>query len=375
MNLKLDCVYYKGDKPCIKERLCEGCTDYQPMGKRILILKHAAMGDVLRTTPLLHAIKRTMPHSFVTWLTDTPAADLLKYNRSVDRLYLYRLEDLTRLSGETFDLLLSLDKEPRIAALAMTIAAKEKRGIGLSPEGNVFPINPEARHYFSLGLSNELKFFKNQRSYQDLVCEAAGFGYQRDPYILEVPGEFRERAKNTFDAMGIREEDCVIGLNTGAGGVFANKNWTTAHTLELIASLGRQYRFKFVLFGGEREKELNRLILEKAKGEVYYPGEFPLLDFCALLARCRLVITGDTLGMHIAIAMKVNTLVLFGPTCSQEIDLYGLGEKIVSTIGCAPCYKSVCPETVTCMDLISVEQVRKSVLNLLGTPALEKARK
>ncbi|MFI5305682.1 MAG: glycosyltransferase family 9 protein, partial [Nitrospiria bacterium] len=361
MILKLDCVYYKGEKPCIKNRLCEGCTEYLPMGKRILILKHAAMGDVLRTTPLLHILKREYPHSFITWLTDAPSVDLLRHNTLIDRVYIYDTPDITRLSCESFDLLLSLDKEPRTAGLAMKINAKEKRGMGLSPEGNVFPLNREAENYFTLGMSNDLKFFKNTRSYQDLVCEAVGFKYQNDSYILEIPESARIKAKEKYKELGVSNEERLIGLNTGAGGVFANKNWTPDHYISLINRVSGDYRIKFILFGGEREKGLNDFIQSKVSFPVYHPGTFSVLDFCGMVERCQMIITGDTLGMHIAIGLKVKILVLFGPTCSQEIDLYGLGEKIVSTIGCAPCYKQICPETITCMDLISVEEVFKTM--------------
>jgi ADP-heptose:LPS heptosyltransferase len=375
MKLNLDCVYYKGEKPCIKQRLCEGCNDYFPMGKRILILKHAAMGDVLRTTPLLHILKREYPHSFITWLTDFPSADLLRHNKLVDRLYIYDTSDLTRLSCESFDLLLSLDKEPRTAAIAMKIDAKEKRGIGLSPEGNVYPLNPEAEYYFTLGMSDELKFFKNQRSYQDLVCEAIGFKYRNDPYILEIPQSARVNAEKRYADLGVRKEDRLIGLNTGAGGVFANKNWTPDFYADLINRASHDYNIRFILFGGEREKGLNDYIQSKVQYPVLHPGDFPLLDFCAMIERCQMVITGDTLGMHIAIGLKVKLLVLFGPTCSQEIDLYGLGEKIVTPIGCAPCYKQVCPETITCMDMIPVDRVIQSMRSILGTSFFESVKK
>ncbi len=57
MLLKLDCRYYKGEKPCKFNRLCKGCSHYEPMGKRILIIKLGATGDVLRTTPILKPLK------------------------------------------------------------------------------------------------------------------------------------------------------------------------------------------------------------------------------------------------------------------------------------------------------------------------------
>ena len=62
------------------------------------------------------------------------------------------------------------------------------------------------------------------------------------------------------------------------------------------------------------------------------------------------VITGDSLGMHVAIALKKWVIAWFGPTSPQEIDLYGRGEKIVSRAPCAPCWNPVCPTgTLECI--------------------------
>jgi heptosyltransferase-2 len=78
-----------------------------------------------------------------------------------------------------------------------------------------------------------------------------------------------------------------------------------------------------------------------------------------------LVISGDTLTLHIAVALKRNLVALFGPTCAQEIELYGRGEKIVSPIECAPCYKKICNKRPNCMDLIDLDKIYNISLKLL----------
>ena len=60
---RLDCRYFLGDRPCKFKRSCPGCKEYSPMGQRILIVKLAASGDVLRTTPLLSGLKRAHPRA------------------------------------------------------------------------------------------------------------------------------------------------------------------------------------------------------------------------------------------------------------------------------------------------------------------------
>ena len=66
MFLKSDCRYFIGEKPCKFKRLCEGCGFYEPMGKRVLIVKLGATGDVLRTTLILKPLKEEYAPSHIT---------------------------------------------------------------------------------------------------------------------------------------------------------------------------------------------------------------------------------------------------------------------------------------------------------------------
>ena len=70
--------------------------------------------------------------------------------------------------------------------------------------------------------------------------------------------------------------------------------------------------------------------------------------------------------MHIGIGLKKHVLAMFGPTCHQEIDLYGRGDKVISTIGCAPCYKNKCDLKDNCMTAISVNEVYEKTMKLLS---------
>ena len=93
--------------------------------------------------------------------------------------------------------------------------------------------------------------------------------------------------------------------------------------------------------------------------------------FAAIASRMSCIVTGDTIAMHIAIAVKVPVVAFFGSTCASEIELYGRGEKIVSDLPCAPCYKKICPidEKEKCMSEVSSDGVMKSVERILGATA------
>jgi len=84
------------------------------------------------------------------------------------------------------------------------------------------------------------------------------------------------------------------------------------------------------------------------------------------------VVTGDTTALHLAIGLKKRVLALFGPTCAQEIELYGRGEKIISPLSCVPCYRRSCSVLPNCMEAIRAGEVMKKIRALL--PALGRAR-
>ncbi|MFQ5717634.1 MAG: glycosyltransferase family 9 protein, partial [Nitrospinales bacterium] len=216
MIVKPDCRYFNGEKPCQFKRPCEGCGEYSPMGVRILILKLAAMGDVLRTTPLLSALKREYPQSHVTWVVDPPSHGLLDGIENIDRLFKFNPDVCRQLSVEKFDLLLSLDKDTRSASLAMQVQAREKKGFGLSEYGNIFPLNPEAQYAFELGIDDELKFRKNRKTYQEIIFEAVGFQYNREPYEMIARPEDSEYAEATLKQAGVRDGSILVGICPGA---------------------------------------------------------------------------------------------------------------------------------------------------------------
>ena len=331
------------------------------MGMRVLVIKLGALGDVIRTAALLPGLKQRWPDCHITWVTQPGGVRLLTNHPLIDRLLPFDAETLCHLEYERFGLCLSLDKEPGPTALAMRVEAGERRGIGLSRHGTPFPLNPECAEYFELGLDDRKKFFENTRSYQQLLYEALGLVYRGQRYRLYPGPADRERARAVWAGMGLAEDDILTGLNTGAGRVFANKNWPPDRFVELARLVAARTDGRVALLGGPDERETNRRIVAACPDALDTGCDHDELVFAALMQRCDLLVSGDTMAMHVAIAMDVPCVVLFGPTCHQEIDLYGRGEKVLTTRSCSPCYARHCDRSPNCMDDIPVERVMAAV--------------
>jgi lipopolysaccharide heptosyltransferase III len=360
MIYRNDCRYFLGDRPCRFRRQCGGCPHFEPFGTRILIIKLGASGDVLRTTPLLRALKRRYPQSHVTWLVEPESVPLFQSNPLIDRILTPGLDTWTRLLVERYFLLLCLDKADRATALAMRVQADRKAGFGMTQDGTLCVLNPEAEYALMLGVSDELKFHRNRKSYQQVMFEAAGLEYQGEEYVLEVEDEAAAWAAELGRTLRARGRP-VIGIHTGAGPSFAGKIWPVRHTAELARRLHGELECTVLLLGGTRERERNEEIARLAGDAVVDTGSHPFARFAALVDLCDAVVSGDTLSMHVAIARRKQVVALFGSTCAWEIDLYGRGEHVVTEAECSPCYLQTCPIGEICMERISVQRVLEAV--------------
>ena len=360
-----DCRFFEGDRPCIHRRECPGCDLYEPVGRRVLVLKVAALGDVLRTTPLLGPLR-----AHVTWVVGEAARPLLEGHPRIARLWTPGYETSERLRRERFDLVLSLDKDPYTTSLATAVRADEHRGFGRDDHGSLVPLHPASQYAYDLGLSDELKFQRNTKTYQEIVFELCGLEWKRQEYDVPIADALRERGRTVLEA-ALRggEAGPRVGFNTGAGSVFANKAWT----VDAYAELARRLRgegCRVALLGGPDERARNAEIARRSEGAAVDTGaDHSLPEFAGLLGACDLVVTGDTLGMHLAIAARVPVVVLFGSTCPQEIELYGRGEKVVTPIECHPCYRKTCDITPSCQDRIGVDVVHAAVQRTLSRSA------
>ncbi len=364
--LHLDCRHFRGDRPCSFARLCEGCPHYAPMGRRVLIVKLAALGDVVRTACLLPTLTQSDDPPHVTWLTSPAARPLVERMPGVDRVLTFGAEALAHLAVEHFDLVLSLDKEPGPAAAALLPRAGQRLGIGVSRYGTVYPLNEQAHDYFRLGLDDDEKFHRNRKSYPQLIHEALGLEWRGQPYRIEPTPADRASAAQRLEQIGARPGQVLLGLNAGAGAVFANKAWREQGYVDLILQLAHQHpHLRPVLLGGPDETALMERIAAAARKAgatvLTAGGDLDLGAFAALIERCAVVVSGDTLAMHLALATGRRAVAIFGPTSAPEIEMYGRGAKVVTTIDCAPCYRRACDKSPHCQDQVATERVLVAV--------------
>lgn len=355
--VRSDCLHFKGETPCSFCRVCDDCPHYAPFHEKILLIKRAAMGDVLRTTALLPGLKRQYPGGSVFWAVDKESVELLKNNPYIARIIPFAPENLLSLFVAKFDIVICLDKDPAATALATKIESSKKFGFGMNEHGNLTIFNAASDYAYRLGIDNNLKFFKNPKTYQEIIYEMAGIVHHNDPYVFSLTDENRRKAREFFSLRRIGGRRPAVGLNTGAGSKFETKQWPPEHFRRLVRLLATELKADIFLLGGERERSLNRSLERVTTKGVYNTGnDHSLLDFAGFVEAMDIVVSSDSLGMHLAIGLGKKVIALFGPTCPQEISLYDRGAKLFAGAPCSPCYRSTCSD-MTCMSEIAPEQV------------------
>lgn len=361
------CKKFTGYKPCYPDHDCwtDGCKDEIPIGTKILIINLDAMGDVLMTTAQLKSIKKKYPESTIYWVTLKVSAKLLENNPLIDKVFIYDFETISIVNEIKFDIVYSVDKSLRSGALAMSVNADQKYGFGINEHGQIIPLNEGAEYNYLLGMNDHLKFKVNKRTGQDYLSETFELEYDRNDYVFEFTPEEKAYIEEYKKEAGITPEDQIIGFNTGCSELYPNKKMTVEQHLVLVERLLSAGNYKIMLLGGPEDTDRNNEIYSHYKSLIINtPTNEGVRRGACYESIPDVIITGDSFGMHLAIALKKYVIAWFGLSCWTEIDLYDRGVKLYPEgLFCAPCWKKSCPYNLECIQMINLERIENETIN------------
>ncbi len=352
---------------------------HRGMKMKILLIKLDALGDVLRTISLLPAIKDRWKDSEVIFVTKQAqdVRDFLGNVPGISSIILSDTSDIAQLEKEKFDFVFNLDEDKEACALASRMKCKKLRGFYLK-DGRVF-YTKSAKEWFDMSAlgkkkpkvegvaRNDYLKKKNRKTYQQLMSKVIGVDYKKCSPVYTLDSGQRAFATSFAKGHGIKASDIVVGLNTGAGGRWPAKSLSVTKTVKLIEKIHSTLGAKVILFGGKIEAKRNQEIISRSGRKIIDAGCDNLLkEFAALVSLCHIFVTSDSLGMHIAISLKKKVVAFFGPTSASEIELFGLGKKILSESSCYCCYKPDCKADKE-YSVNEISAAAKSLLNLSAT--------
>jgi len=340
---------------------CDECKFASPYNKKILIIKLGALGDVLRTTPILTAIKEKYPESLIYWLIEDKygeGRELLENNSCIDKILILNQESILRLQQEKFDLLFSLEITTPGTLIANLVKANEKYGYYFQ-DGATSYFNEPALEYLETAFLTHIKL-KNRKTYQELIFQACGLPYNKQEIVYELKEEYKRYAEN-FRKFNNLTNEKILGINFGSGNRWPSKAPSREKLKELIRKLDDKY--KVLLLGGQDEENKLKEISDEFKKEgINFLTNNPknsVGEFASLLSICDKIITTDSFALHLAIALKKPTIALFFSTPAWEVEDYNLAKKITSPLMEKYLFSNVYSEELA--NSISVEEILKAL--------------
>ena len=288
------------------------------------ISKVTSLGDVLRTTVILYPFA----DDHVTWLVDEEAYPLLEKNPLISRILVYNLDSILQLQREWFDVVINLEKVPGVCALADSIHSAKRFGFRFDEFTGGAVAYDGCEWVFSLCRSANLKR-RHTGSWQESLLQIVGEKWKGQEYILG----YQPKTNEQYD----------VGLNWAVGSKWPNKAWPAERWDELKGLLSPNYSY----------------CMQQGMDDLY--------EYMDWINSCRLLVTNDSLGLHIAVALRKKVVVLYGPTNPNETFFYGRGEVLYpeTDYDCIPCLGSVCRRDVPCIGLIEPMVVKQKTDQLL----------
>ena len=374
--IRYDCRHWRASKPCVMNKRdgseCPSCQHVSPFQDRVLFIKLDAIGDVLRSASLLPAVAARHDRPYIAWLTRPASAELVGMMSLVDEVIVLSAEALARLQAGGWTQVYSLSNDVESAALA-TFAAGDRPVVGFSlRDGTVAPGNAAAGDWLAMASFDRLKQ-ANTTSYQARMLAILDAAPVFAPPELRVAETERQRAARDVAALFAPGRRPRVAVNVGAGGRWPKKMLAPDATARLIGRVLSDSDADVMLVGGAAERPRAEDVLARigaCDGRVALaltPDSLP--RFVATLMQADALVCGDTLALHVASAIGLPTLAIFGPTSQAEIpDFDGLVEKVSAPLDCLCCYGD-CDKPVNCMSALDPEALAMRLLARLPARA------
>ncbi len=344
---------------------------------RILIVKLSSIGDVVHSLPTLKSLRDTYPSAHIAWVVEEKSKDVILDNPLLDEIIIFEKErwkktlfkskntrdsikDIFAFSSllrqKKFDVAIDLQGLLRSSFITFFSGAKIRLGY------------QDSREFSHIFYNLKIKPASVPQHAVDrylFVAKFLGADTSRVEFPLFVRDEEKIYAKEIFNSHGIKKEDITVGLNPGAS--ILHNQWRWENFAKLGDILQEKYKAKIILFGGPQDINAAREIYNIMKTKpINLAGLTTIKQLASVISFCNLFVGNDTGPMHIAVAMGVPVVAIFGPADPSRTGPYGKKHKVVyKKLPCAPCFRHPTCTDYKCMNIITVEDVLGRIEELI----------
>ena len=326
------------------------------------------LGDAVLSTPALRAVREAFPAARISLAARPLVAELFRHHPDIDEILVYDdigaysgMSGMLRMASELrrrrFDAALLFQNAFNAALLAFLAGISDRSGYATDRRRllltRAVPVTEEIRH------------IHHAEYYLRMV---AGLGIPRpvSPRMrLQVTREEADAMEKRLSSLGIPPGKRILGINPGATYGSA-KRWYPDRFSAVAESLSEEWGASVVLMGSAPERPLSEEIEASMRRKpVNLAGRTSVRELMALLSRCAFLVTNDSGPMHIAAALGVPLVAIFGPTDWRTTSPWTENAKVVRVdVDCSPCRLRECDRGHECMLGVTAEMVVETARRL-----------
>jgi heptosyltransferase-2 len=335
----------------------------------ILIRGTNWIGDAVMTLPAIAAVRNTFPGARITILVKPWVADIFRLCPNIDEIMLFQspgphegLAGKWRIARDIrkkqFDVAILLQNAIEAAIIAFLAGIPVRAGYNSDGRGLLLT--------HSVVRTKAIREVHQTDYYLEMVkalgCRPAG----RET-VLTLGKDDERLAGELLAGYGLQDSRLLVGMAPGATYGPAKK-WFPERFSSVADRLADRFSAQIILFGSSEDNDTAAKVQAQAKYPMFdLTGKTGLREAMAMMARCRLFISNDSGLMHVAAALGVPTVAIFGSTNPATTSPPGQNNIIIhKNVACSPCLKTDCPTDFQCMDLIGVDDVYAATVRLLG---------
>ncbi len=334
---------------------------------KILVVKLSSLGDVVHTLPALASLRGGHPDAEIDWLVEEESKTILEGNPLISHVVAIRKRGFRREPGTMWDIARWL--RARRYDMVLDFQGLMKSGIWLAISRGRRRIGfDKGRELSHLFLNEKLPPYNRDRHavdrYLDLARYAGGVGG-----AVKFPIFFNYREQETVFKLladgGIGRDDGFVVVAPMAR--WETKLWGAERFGEAARKVVEGLGMKVVVVGGPNDRGYGEAIASHGDDIINLAGLTTIKELAFLMKWARIVISVDSGPLHIAAAVSVPVVAIFGPTAPWRTGPY-CENKIILTGGteCVPCFSRRCrKKDLECMAAVTVEQVTDGVATLL----------
>ena len=353
--------------------------------EKFLIINPFGIGDCLFTTPVISALKEKYPNSFIGYWCNERVSDLLKNDPRIDTVFALSRGDIKRVYkgfkrlSVLLNLISRIRKEKFDTAFDFSLDSRYGLWSGLAGIKKRVGFDYKARGRF-LTDKIDLKGYSGRHIveyYADLL-KFMNIEFRDKSLYLAVSGENRTRAKERLLKSWAGQSGPIVGIAMGGGASWGKdafyKQWPPKNFAEIADKLIKDRNASMVLLGSSDDKPLADIIMSYTKGKntLDLTGKLNLEELAAMIKELKLLVCNDGGPLHMAVALGVDTVSVFGPVDEKVYGPYPPSEKhavVKKDMKCRPCYEDfrfeACLNDRRCLEDVTVDEVYSKIKALL----------